>query len=103
VNFTVTGALGSIDGKTKDLHIKGNVVTKSENGYVFKTPSVFYNAKKRQILSPERVSMIGPKDEMGDGFLLDGNNMLVNVDDDRMTINQNVRGAKKFKDGKDFY
>jgi lipopolysaccharide export system protein LptA len=64
---------------------------------------VYYNAKKRQIESPERVSMQGPKDEMGDGFILEGNNMVVLVDEDRMTINQNVRGSKKFKDGKEFF
>lgn len=103
LGFTVTGERGSIDGKSKDLHIRGNVVTKSENGYVFKTQSIFYNAKKRQIQSPEKVNMQGPKDEMGDGFVLDGANMLVLVDDNRMTINQNVRGSKKFKDGKEFF
>ncbi len=103
ISFTVTGDLGSIDGKSKDLRIKGNVITKSENGYIFKTSSIFYNAKKRQILSSEKLSMHGPKDEMGDGFVLEGTDMLVLVDDNRMTINQNVRGSKKFKDGKDFF
>ncbi|HEY8270790.1 MAG TPA: LPS export ABC transporter periplasmic protein LptC [Pseudobdellovibrionaceae bacterium] len=103
VSFTVTGDLGSIDGKSKDLRIKGNVVTQSENGYTFKTSAIFYNSQKRQILSPEKVTMQGPKDEMGDGFVLEGANMLVLVDDSQMTINQNVRGSKKFKDGKDFF
>jgi LPS export ABC transporter protein LptC len=103
LGFTVTGERGSIDGKSKDLHIRGNVVTKSENGYIFKTPSIFYSSKKRQIVSPEKVNMQGPKDEMGDGFVLDGVNMTVLVDDNRMTINQNVRGSKKFKDGKEFF
>jgi LPS export ABC transporter protein LptC len=102
ISFTVTGDLGSIDGKTKDLRIKGNVVTKSENGYVFKTSSIYYNSGKRQILSPEKVSMLGPKDEMGEGFALEGRNMLVLVDDSQMTMNQDVRGSKKFKGGKDF-
>jgi LPS export ABC transporter protein LptC len=103
LSFTVTGERGSIDGKSKDLHIRGNVITKSENGYIFKTPSIFYSAKKRQIQSPEKVNMQGPKDEMGDGFVLDGVNMLVQVDDSRMMINQNVRGSKKFKGGKEFF
>jgi LPS export ABC transporter protein LptC len=103
VSFTVTGDLGSNDGISKDLTIKGNVVTKSENGYTFKTSSIFYNSKKRQILSPEKLTMQGPKDEMGDGFILEGVNMLVLVDENLMTINQNVRGFKKFKDEKDFF
>jgi len=103
LGFTVVGDRGSIDGKTKDLHIRGNVITTSENGYIFKTPSIFYSSKRRQIVSPEKVNMKGPKDEMGDGFVLEGVNMTVQVDDSRMTINQNVRGSKKFKDGKQFY
>ncbi len=103
LSFTVTGDLGSIDGKTKDLRIKGNVITRSENGYIFKTPSIFYNSKSRQIKSPESVSMRGPADEMGEGFVLEGVNMEVFVDDDRMIISKNVRGSKKFKDGKGFF
>lgn len=102
VSFTVTGQSGAIDGKTQDLKIKGNVVTKSENGYIFKTPSIFYKAKKRQIQSPDKVIMQGPKDEMGDGFVLQGRNMLVLVDDSRMLVNQDIQGSKKFKDGKNF-
>ncbi|RYZ72256.1 MAG: LPS export ABC transporter periplasmic protein LptC [Proteobacteria bacterium] len=102
VSFTVTGDRGSIDGKSKDLRIRGNVVTKSENGYTFKTPSIFYSSKKRQILSPEKVNMMGPADELGEGFELNGRNMLVTVDDDLMSIREGVRGSKKFKDGKAF-
>ncbi|MGZ3743095.1 MAG: LPS export ABC transporter periplasmic protein LptC [Pseudobdellovibrionaceae bacterium] len=103
VSFTVTGDKGSSDGKSKDLKIKGNVVVRSENGYTFKTSLIFYNSKARQIISPEKLTMQGPKDEMGDGFVLEGSNMLVLVDESRMTINRNVRGSKKFKDGKDFF
>lgn len=103
IGFTVTGNLGSIDGHSKDLRIKGNVVTTSENGYIFRTPSIAYSASKREIVSPEKVSMQGPKDEMGDGFMLEGRNMLVLVDENRMIINQSVRGSKKFKDGKNFF
>lgn len=102
VGFTVTGDTGTIDGKSKDLKIKGNVVTSSENGYVFKTPSIAYSSKARRIVSPEKVSMAGPKDQMGDGFLLEGNNMLVLVDESLMKINADVKGSKKFKDGKLF-
>lgn len=103
VSFTVTGDHGSIDGKSKDLKIRGNVVTRSENGYVFKTPSASYDSKKREIVSPEKVTMLGPKDEMGEGFVLNGRDMKVLVDENQMFINEEVRGDKKFKDGKKFH
>lgn len=102
VGFTVTGDQGTIDGKSRDLRIKGNVVTTSENGYTFKTPSISYSSKTRTIVSPEQVSMTGPKDQMGDGFVMQGRDMVVLVDDSRMTINDQVKGSKKFKDGKVF-
>jgi LPS export ABC transporter protein LptC/lipopolysaccharide transport protein LptA len=102
VGFTVTGDQGTIDGKSKDLRIKGNVVTSSENGYTFKTPSIAYSAKTRTIRSPEQLSMTGPKDQMGEGFVITGNDMVVLVDQSKMIINANVKGSKKFNDGKAF-
>ena len=80
VEFTVTGDTGTIDAKSKDLNVIGHVTTRSENGYTFETPSIYYSSLKRQIQSPEQVTMKGPKDESGQGILLQGRKMLVLVD-----------------------
>lgn len=102
VEFTVTGDQGSIDAKSKDLSIIGNVTTTSVNGYSFQTPSVFYSSVKRQIESPEQVTMKGPKDTTGDGMILKGRRMLVLVDDSKMFIKEQVTGRKPMKEGKAF-
>ncbi|WII73447.1 LPS export ABC transporter periplasmic protein LptC [Bdellovibrio sp. 22V] len=100
VEFTVTGDKGTIDSKSKDLSVIGNVLTRSENGYSFKTPSIFYSSKTRQIESPEQVLMQGPKDSSGQGLFLKGNRMRVLVDQSKMLIQQKVSAQKPLEDGK---
>lgn len=102
VDFTVTGDEGTIDEKSKDLQIVGNVVTKSTNGYVFKTPSISYSSLSRQIVSPEQVVMTGPPDKTGGGLSLVGNRMTVSVDQSKMIIHDDVTARKDLKDGKKF-
>lgn len=100
VEFTVTGDQGTIDSKTKDLSVIGNVVTRSENGYLFKTPSIFYSSISRQIESPEEVLMIGPKDGTMAGMDVKGKHMKVFVDQSKMVILDNIVAQKPEKDGK---
>lgn len=102
VEFTVTGDAGTMDSKTKDLSVVGNVVTRSENGYVFQTPSIFYLAKTRVIESPEQVLMQGPKDASGLGMFLKGQRMKVQVDQSKIEILDKVAAQKPEKDGKKF-
>lgn len=102
VEFTVTGDEGRIDSQSKDLNIEGHVITRSNNGYTFETPSIFYYAGKREIQSPENVLMRGPKDANGEGLVLKGRKMVSYVDESRMVIQENVSAEKKAKDGKKF-
>jgi LPS export ABC transporter protein LptC/lipopolysaccharide transport protein LptA len=100
IEYTVTGDEGAIDSKTKDLRIRGHVVTKSANGYIFETPSIFYSAYDRRIESPEQVVMRGPRDGNGEGLHLRGSDMLVHVDQSRMLIRGKVTAEKELKDQK---
>lgn len=102
VEFTVTGDSGTIDSVAKDLNIVGNVTTKSENGYSFQTPSIYYSSLTRIIQSPEIVRMRGPNDNSGSGMSLQGRKMRVNVDQSRMYIQERVTAQKTMKDGKVF-
>ncbi|MEK2644452.1 LPS export ABC transporter periplasmic protein LptC [Bdellovibrio sp. BCCA] len=102
IEFTVTGDTGTMDAKTKDLSVVGNVVTRSENGYVFQTPSIFYSSRTRIIESPEQVLMQGPKDTSGAGMYLKGNRMKAYVDQSKMTILDKVTAQKPEKNGKKF-
>lgn len=102
VEFTVTGDSGTIDSKSKDLSVIGNVVTRSENGYVFQTPSIYYSSKTRLIESPEEVLMKGPRDSSGEGLFLKGRRMKVLVDQSKMLIQEKITAQKPEKAGKNF-
>lgn len=100
VEFTVTGDEGSVDSKTRDLNIRGHVVTKSANGYSFETPSIFYRSGSRLIQSPDEVVMKGPQDKDGEGFYLKGSDMVVDVDKSLMQIRGQISAQKEIKDHK---
>lgn len=99
VEFTVTGDTGTIDQKTKNLSVIGNVVTHSVNGYTFKTPSIFYHTEGRVIQSPNEVYMNAPPDKNGPGMTLTGRQMKVFVDTSKMIIQDRVK-ASKIESGK---
>jgi LPS export ABC transporter protein LptC/lipopolysaccharide transport protein LptA len=93
-DFTVTGNEGEVDGKTKNIKIKGNVVTKSANGYTFYTDEIFYNFQLRKIISPGKIKMLGPSDDQGEGLKLDGYNMHILVDLNEMKIFKDITATK---------
>lgn len=102
LEFTVTGETGLINSKTKDMEFKGNVYTRSKNGYQFQSESVFYNSKTRIISSPNDIKMMGPSDQKEKGMTLTGNKMMTNVNDSKMKIESNVKAFKQLKNGKKF-
>jgi LPS export ABC transporter protein LptC len=98
VVYTVTGNRGQIDGKSKNMTIEGDVVTKSANGYEYRAEQVYYLAAERKIRTPGALSMIGPKDSQGQGLLLTGTRMTILVDNSKMLIDSEVRASKVLSD-----
>ena len=96
----MTGARGKIEGKSKNMTIEGNVLTKSTNGYDFKTEQVFYISNERKIETPGALEMRGPKDSQGQGLILTGHKMTVLVDESKMKIESNVQASKNMNDQK---
>lgn len=97
IDFIVTGDEGEIDGITRNMKVKGNVVITSSNGYLFYTAELFYNSILRKIISPGEIKMVGPGDEQGDGLVLNGRNMHVLIDISEMKIFKDVQSSKKLK------
>ncbi|MCX7978884.1 MAG: LPS export ABC transporter periplasmic protein LptC, partial [Bdellovibrionaceae bacterium] len=58
--FEMSGEKGRVDGKTKDMEIRGGVQTRSANGYVLKNESVVFSAARKEIVSPNAVRLTGP-------------------------------------------
>lgn len=99
VTYTVTGNKGSVvpEKDKNDIRIEGNVVTRSSNGYVFKTESVYYDSKNRRLASPKDVEMTGPKDAEGDMLTLTGTDLIAEMATNEITINKNVHAKKGIK------
>lgn len=102
VDFVVTGDKGNIDAGSKNLRIEGNVVTKSSNGYEFRSNSIIYYQGLRLIESPDEVTMIGPPDDKGKGLQLRGKKLEARVEENLMKIQENVKATKQLGGGKQF-
>ncbi len=100
LSFSVMGDVGEIDGTTKDMIVRGEVLTTSTNGYNFKTDSLRYVAKEKMMKSSDAVFMQGPPDDKGDGFDLKGIGLLVDIKNNKMEILDQVEAKKTIEDKK---
>lgn len=97
VLYTVTGRTGHVVPVKNDIRIDGNVITRSSNGYTFKTESAFYESGPRKLTSPEAVEMTGPSDKEGGPLKLTGVNLLADLMTNEITINKSVKARKSVK------
>lgn len=95
VSYTVTGKTGGVTTANYAMWIKGNVVTKSSNGYTFKSESVFYDPKIKRLTSPLQIQMEGPPDANGSRLYLDGEDMIADLLTNQLNVNRNVRARRK--------
>lgn len=102
IDFTVTGASGVVDGRTKDMRISGGVQTVSANGYNFKTQDIQYIAKLRKIESAGSVNMTGPDEGKIKGLHVTGSRMFVFVDESKMQILDGVVAEKSITETEKF-
>ncbi len=101
VSYVVTGDRGKVDPEKKDLRIEGNVVTRSSNGYVFKSQLLDYDSKKRKLVSPGAVEMLGPKDANGGDIHLNGGALDADFGTNEINITNKVRATRKIEVGSD--
>ncbi len=93
-SYTVIGDVGEIDGSTKNILIRGEVITTSTNGYQFKTNDLRFEAKSKSLKSDDRVEMKGPQDQSGPGFLLNGIGFNIDLNKNKMMILSSVEADK---------
>ncbi len=98
VTYTVTGRNGGVTLPNYSLWVKGNVITKSSNGYTFKSESVFYDPKIKRLVAPTKITMEGPPDSNGSRLYLDGEDMVADLTTNQLNVNRNVR-ARRLVDG----
>lgn len=100
VSFTVTGSKGQVQVKDKSLWVEGRVITRSSNGYVFRTERVAYDSKSRQLHAPEHVEMLGPKDGDGLSLKLTGIGMSASLEQNSMEVLRDVKAEKTLDKGR---
>lgn len=100
VTFNVTGKKGSVQVKTKNLRVEGDVVVRSSNGYVFRTSAIDYDSQGRRMTSNSFVEMVGPKDVKGHGLKLTGTGMQALLDESSMEVLRDVRAEKALDRGR---
>lgn len=99
-SYTVVGEVGEIDGSTKNILIRGEVITTSTNGYQFKTNDLRFEEKTKSLKSDDRVEMKGPQDPSGPGFLLNGIGFNVDLNKNIMMILSSVEAHKVIQNKK---
>lgn len=102
IDFIVTGKNGYIAPGSKNIKIQGEVITKSANGYIFKTQTVSYDSEKRAITSPDQVQMLSPSEDDAGRMTLTGQFMEALVDSNQIFIHKNVKGQKSLAQGRSF-
>lgn len=100
VTFTVTGKQGFVTVKTKDLRVEGDVVTRSSNGYIFKSDMMEYKSADRSLSAPGKVEMFGPKDAEGHALHLTGVGMKASLEKSSMEILSEVKTEKGLDHGR---
>jgi LPS export ABC transporter protein LptC len=98
--FTVTGKRGEVQTKTKNLKIEGDVVTRSSNGYVFRTQSMEYDPNTRLLSAANEVEMNGPRDHMGHSLKLTGVGMQASLEEGTMDVLHDVHASKGLDGGR---
>ncbi len=93
-SYKVTGDVGEIDGSTKNILIRGQVITTSTNGYQFKTNDLQFDAQTKSLKSDDSVIMNGPADQSGSGFELTGIGFNIDLNKNKMSILDRVQAHK---------
>lgn len=93
-SFVVSGDIGEINGQTKNMVIRGRVVTQSSNGYQFETNDLNYINSEKKLKSDSVVHMVGPDDKNGPGFKLNGQGFMIDIVTSRMYIESNIEASK---------
>lgn len=92
--YTVTGDVGEINGTSKDIVIRGEVITTSTNGYEFKTNDLRFQSKTKQLITNDFVQVTGPEDESGPGFSMTGTGLKIDLNKNKMYILSSVEAEK---------
>ncbi len=100
VSFEVTGESGAVASESKSMQVDGGVVTKSSNGYTFKTQTLKYDSQERSLTSPTAVEVLGPRDHAGRTLFISGGEMAANLELGVVLIQRDIKARKTVRTDK---
>jgi len=100
VTYTVTGQKGQVDVKKNNVRISGQVVTRSSNGYTFRTEAIDYDSSGRRLSTTHPVALTGPLEENGTRLQVTGSDLVADMNNNQITVGRDVRARKAIRDGK---
>lgn len=100
VTFTVNGKRGTVQVKSKDMKVQGDVTVRSSNGYTFRTESVSYESATRGLSTNDPIAMTGPSDAKGQSLKLTGVGMKASMDKSTMDVLSDVKAEKGLDKGR---
>jgi LPS export ABC transporter protein LptC/lipopolysaccharide transport protein LptA len=98
--YVVVGKTGMMDEAQKTMVIEGDVKLNSSNGFIFYTDKLSYDPLKRQILSQDKVSLEGPPEKSTGRLYLEGIGLVVDMDTNMMTMQDQVKGFKTMSENR---
>lgn len=99
--FKVRGDVGEIDGQSKNIVIRGKVVTESANGYVFETSELRFDAATKSLISDDTVVMSSPKGNTSLNTNLTGFGLRIVLPTNKIFVLDNVK-AENIINGEKF-
>lgn len=100
VVYTVTGKTGGVQTESYAMWVRGNVITRSSNGYTFKSESVFYDPKAKRLAAPTAVEMEGPADRDQARLELLGTGMTADMNTNLLKIAKDVKAKRLIPNGR---
>lgn len=89
--FKVRGDVGEIDGQSKNIVIRGRVITESANGYLFETSELRFDAATKSLISEDTVVMSSPKANSTYSVNLTGFGLRIHLPSNKIFILDNVK------------
>lgn len=90
----VTGDWALFTTSQRKLHIYGNVVAETENGYKIKTQDLFYTSNDRQLFSEGAVDIIRQSSRRTGATVIKGGYMRTSMKDSMFTLGNGVSAAQ---------
>lgn len=99
VSYKVTGDTGTVHHDSRDMEMNGHIVMQTSDGYVMKTDSLQFTAKKKELATEDPIFIVGPKTE--GLFEVNAVGFMADMNTNMMYLRKNVKAVRSVGKGKE--